>query len=234
MPSPEPSRTISRRDFPGKLKRNSPELPAKARCLVELMMFGESTGATPLTMLEAAAVLKIGKRTTRKYFGHPRARQYYDALFAEMRETERPRSFHAARSVRDDQAMAKSAAGNRARIAAMEFMEDRNNGLSVSVNVGVGVGVSLQPGYVLGIDDSHMVSARELLERAHSTRSLVHEERDSPAREIEHDDTETALPPTRAPAASPESAFGHRPFEEFPPRDSRRRNLSKRVDAVED
>jgi hypothetical protein len=165
MPSPRPPRTITRRDFraPAIGKRKVQDIPPRARQLIELMTWEN------LRLDEAAARMGIKSSTARQYHALPGSRRYYLQILDRMRESELARNLHTAVEIRDDGTMKASAAGNRARIESMRFLEHRDQ---ASVTFNANIGINNVPGYQVGISQEHADAAVQLLKKAGSIRRI--------------------------------------------------------------
>lgn len=167
MPLKTPPATIGFHDFPrrGRVKKNAPEIPPRAQELIRLMTLGADDGTPPMTFDEAYQRMGIKKGTAAEYFRHPKARAYYLSLLAGLREREMAKNLATAVEIRDDAEMAKSAAGNRARVEAMKFIEG-DHGPQGGVQVNVGVAIS--PGYVIDLSpidrEARRAEVRHLVE----------------------------------------------------------------------
>jgi len=148
MPSPKPPSVVSARDF-GTLKgrRNAPDLPPRARQLVDLRLHGTAERPGPMSLDAAAEVMRISVKTARQYAHHPRAQAYYLELARLDREGEYARNTAAAVEIRDDPKMKETAAGAKARIEAAKFLEGGHE-QRVGGTV-VNLGFAIQPGYVI-------------------------------------------------------------------------------------
>lgn len=231
MPSPQPPRSVSLRDFDrgGTWKprrKTASGHPPRARQLVELMTLGPPDGSRPgMTLPEAAAAMGIKNGTARSYLHLPASRQMFLQFCAAIREGEIPANLRAAIEIRDNKAMKASAAGSRAIIEAARYIErggDKAQGVTVNVNTAIGV-ATISPGYMVSISEDQMEAARKLLKRAHSTRSVLEDVAGSPPPVIDHDGADVPASPQSHPADSAGPAFGHQNVEQYPPLDSRRR-----------
>ena len=213
MPSPR----ITRHGKP------PPVLPARPRELAEMMADG-------IGWKDAAVKMGIKPATARAYRGYPAFKGYYLDCLALIRDGERGRNLAVAMEIRDDEKLKQSAAGARARIESLRFMEDRDGPANVNVSVGVGIQANIAPGYAINIPDDYTRPALEILRRAHSTRNIIDDvvtiEADPVDDEAESAPIEPAPPPTPRRIEQPAPEFGRRDFGgDLPPRDSRRRAL---------
>ena len=152
MPSPRPKAPLGLRDFgfPRPKRRPAAPIPPRAATLIRLMVYGPDDAASPpMTLTEAAVHMGIKRSTAAHYFRHPAARAEYLRLVRDLREAEQARNLHAATSIRDDDQMKASAAGNRARVEAMRFIEHDSDDKRGGVHINVGVAVQSQPGYIV-------------------------------------------------------------------------------------
>jgi len=210
-------------------KKGVPGLPKRARALCELMV------EEGLGLKEAGVRMGIKPNTARTYFRLPSFNAYRLQCLAEIRNGEQGKNLRVAMTLRDEGAKKAASSHRKVAIEAMRFIENRDGPASVSVSVGVGVGVNLQPGYLVDATGYTNEQRERILKQARSTRAIADVGGDYTERVIEGDPVETAPPPQRAPAASVEPGFGPRPFEQFAPRDSRRRRDAneKTADALE-
>ena len=206
-------------------KKPKPSLPPRARELAEKMAEGASWE-------EAATAMGIARSTARTYRKLPAFKSQYLGVLAELRDGERGKNLRTLVEIRDSPKLKDraGAAGARARIDAVRVLEGEPGGLTV--NVGVGINANFSAGYLVDVTQ-HGAEAERILKQARSTRSLGRDGGDSVERVIEHDGAETAPTPQPSPVASVEPGFGRRSFEEFPPRDSRRRRPDGNTDAAE-
>ena len=210
-------------------KKGIPGLPKRARELAEKMAEGAS-------WTDAAMTMSIARSTARIYRQLPAFKTYYLHCLAELRDGERGRNLKTLVEIRDSPKLIDAgAAAARARIEAVRTLEGEHGGVTVNVGVGVGINATVTPGFIVDVSQHH-AAAERLLSLARSTRSLDQDGRDSVDRVIEHDGAGATPTPQPSPVASVrpgEPGFGRRPFEEFPPRDSRRRLANDNADAVE-
>ena len=172
MPSPRPKPSLGLRDFrrPA-LGKKAPDIPPRAKQLIELMTVGPADGsAPPMTLDQAAVRMGIKRSTAAYYFRLPGARSFYLQILQDLREGERVQNLHAAVGIRDDDEMKKTAAGNRVRLEAVRFLENRDGG--ITINNTVGVGVNLTPGYQVAIPAEYADKAMEILKKSGSTKML--------------------------------------------------------------
>lgn len=234
MPSPAPSRNISLRDFDkgGTWKprrKTASGHPPRAKQLVELLTLGPADGRPAMTLPEAAAHMGVKIGTARAYLHLPASRQLFLQLCTAIREGEIPANLRVAVEIRDDPNL-KSAAGARAKIEAARYIErggDKAQGVTVNLGMQIGVnGGNIAPGYLVGIPEEYASAGRRLLQKARSTRDVL--DRDGAVEGTIIDEavpeasvaSETLSVDSVEPA---EAAFGRPRYEQFAPRDSRRR-----------
>lgn len=125
-------------------RRRNPTLPPRAKELLRLMVWGDDrTGAGPMSLQQAAAVMGIDVRTARNYFGLPLARSEYNRLLQVLRDGERARNVHRAVQIRDQD-------GNlTAAVAALKWLEPADEARNLNINVGVQVSA----GYVIDLTE---------------------------------------------------------------------------------
>ena len=87
---------------------------------------------------------------------------YYRQQFALLRESERPRSLHRMAELRED---AKS---EKVQLEAAKALAHEPVGSRPSFNINLGI----TPGYVCAIPAAHLERAREILQRAGSTKHI--------------------------------------------------------------
>jgi hypothetical protein len=154
-------------------KNPKPSLPGKAREVAELMADGFSR-------TNIAEKMGVKPSTVRRYEFFPGFKAHYLQSLEAIREGERGRNLKAAIGIRDDQEMAKSAAGNRARLEAARFLEGRDGGVTVNV----GVNATIAPGYQVVIPQQFADAAPQILNLARSTRNVL-ESQDDDAEDAE-------------------------------------------------
>lgn len=155
------------------------ELTAKHRLLIEYQLFGcphdfvrkitrpahqvdKDTGEVvtiqkpvepgePLTLIEAADLLRIRRRNARQLAGYPIFRTAFAAELQRLREGEKARSVHTMIGIRDDLGDGK-AADRKVRLEASKAVLGEGEGnRGTTVNVTNQVGVQVRAGLVLRI-----------------------------------------------------------------------------------
>ena len=159
MPHVIPPSQISTATFAG----NPPAkrglvLPPRPRELIEMMVWEDlgAAGNNKLAVNLAAARMGITPKAAKRYLRHPMAKSYYLECIELFHLGERPRNLQAAVQIRDDPKMKQSAAGARARVEAMRFIQsddpthDRpesrtSSGHAVMPGIVVQVNVGMRP-----------------------------------------------------------------------------------------
>jgi hypothetical protein len=86
----------------------------------------------------------IKSDTARQYHALPGSRRYYLQILDRIRESELARNLHTAVEIREDQKLKLSAAGARARIESMRFLEHRDQAsVTFNANIANNVGVNV-------------------------------------------------------------------------------------------
>lgn len=164
MLSPRPPAPLGAHDFGSWRPKRKPAaaIPPRPAELISLMTYGAPDGsAPPMTLKEAAAYMGIKAKTATAYFRHPAARAEYLRLVKDLRESEHVRNLNAAVEIRDDATMKESAAGARARVEAMRFIEHRDQD-DRRVQVHVGLQIANMPGYRIDVPFAPADIAAEL------------------------------------------------------------------------
>lgn len=180
--------------IPGNRGKPAPRIPGRAQRVVELSVLGINNRG-PMDAAEIAAHLRIKEETVRRYLRMPAVASAHRELAESIRRAEYPKNTQAAVSIRDDKEMAESAAGNRARLEAMRFLENIDNRPSqTNFNVGPGGMVMINPGYIVDVSiGGSRDEMRESLKRAGSTASVFDDDELmelNPTQENDNADTE--------------------------------------------
>lgn len=144
---------------------------------IRYMVHGTDDGL-PVNRAAAAKAAGISDEHLRKAFRNPAVVKAYNDELDVLRTSERARNLHAAIGIRDDAAMAKSAAGNGVRLHAARFIEGRDGPANINVNVGV---QNLVPGYAITMPQDYADGARQMLKLAGSHANVLDMSQDVPA-----------------------------------------------------
>jgi hypothetical protein len=155
-------------------KKKNFGLTVRVKAAIEFIVFGFEDDV--VTAKKAAELAGISERSLREALSKPAVLDHYRKQMAALRNGERGNNFRTAVQIRDDKALAKSASGQRVRLAAAAMLDadlmptpanqGQNNGVTVNVVI---------PGYVLDLreaDEPKPVQQIEHLER-HDVNALI-------------------------------------------------------------
>jgi hypothetical protein len=103
----------------------------------------------PLTLIEAADLLRIRRRNARELATFPMYQRAYAIEVQRLRDGEKARSIHAMIEIRDDKGAGKAADKTVRLKAAQAIMGEGEGNRGTTVNVNTSVGVAVKAGLVL-------------------------------------------------------------------------------------
>ena len=105
----------------------------------------------PLSLLEAADLLRIRRRNARELSGFPIFKKHLEEELRRYRDGERVASVRTLVEVRDDPGLGKAADRKVRMQASMALLGEL--GGDTNVTVAVGVGMQIMPGYILDLEE---------------------------------------------------------------------------------
>ena len=103
----------------------------------------------PLSLIEAADLLRIRRRNARELVTFPIFQREYAAQLQRLRDGEKAASVHTLMEVRDDKGLGKAADRKVRMQAALAVLGEGEGNRGTTVNVTTAVGVQVRPGLVL-------------------------------------------------------------------------------------
>ena len=149
----DPRALLASRQRQNQPKTKAFGLTPRIRRAIDIIVHGpDDGGAAPATMAQAAKLAGLSPRSLQKAFDKPSVLSYYKAQMRLLRDGHRPANVRSLAEIRDDPALKSSAAGARARVAAIAQLEtDPDVRAGINIDIHSTVNVTEKAGYVIDL-----------------------------------------------------------------------------------